>query len=62
VLEPRDATLSARPFGSAAPNRSLVAFDLARDFNDFAMDFHVLRATLAQRIGRSDYATDKLKK
>jgi len=59
----RDAALSAaRPFGSEAPNRSFVAFDLARDFNGFAMHFHVLRTPPAQRIGSPDYATDKLKK
>ena len=57
---------NARPFGAAAPNRSFVALDLARDFNGFGMVLHMLRAALCsgltQRIGFPDYATDELKK
>jgi hypothetical protein len=35
---------------------------LAADFNDLAIDFHVLRPPAARRIDLSDYAMDELKK
>src|SRR6202035_3609091 len=47
----REATFSgARPFGSAAPNRSFDDLALGGIFNGLCILFHVLRAPVAQRI------------
>src|SRR3974390_2876949 len=60
---PRAATLrGARPFGSAAPNRSLDDFVLEGDFKGLFILFHALRVVVARRIGFPDYAMDELKK
>jgi hypothetical protein len=45
ALVEREATLSgARPFRSAAPNKSFEALAFVTDFNGLGMFFHVLRA------------------
>jgi hypothetical protein len=50
------------PFGSEAPNRSLLTLVLGGDFNGLFILFHVFRARLARRISSPDYATDELEK